>query len=64
MPDTDLTRDYNRLEFLTPDRDMNQQFFADLSRVCEVEDSVVEWFDKEYVMTKALATHIRRSPDL
>jgi hypothetical protein len=29
---------------MTPDRDKLQKYFADLSRVCDVEDTVIEWF--------------------
>ncbi len=43
---------------------MNQQYFADLNRVCDVEDAVVEWFDVNFVMTQSLAMHIRRKVDL
>ena len=31
---------------MTPDRNKFEKYFADLKRVCEVEDTVVEWFDK------------------
>ena len=31
---------------MTPDRDKFEKYFADLKRVCEVEDTVIEWFDK------------------
>jgi len=31
---------------MTPDRNKFQKYFADLSRVCDVEDTVNEWFDK------------------
>ena len=37
-------RDYNRFKNLTPNRDLFAKYFADLKRVCEVEDTVVEWF--------------------
>lgn len=57
-------RDYNRVAYLTPIRDMNQQYFADLNRVCDVEDAVVEWFDLAYVQTQSLAMHILRRVDL
>lgn len=43
-PESDF-KDYNRVAKLTPNRDMLEKYFADLSRVCEVEDTVVEWFD-------------------
>lgn len=40
---------YNRVKNLTPDRNKFQKYFADLNRVCEVEDTVIEWFDKQYL---------------
>lgn len=45
LPSSSEVRDYNRVAKLTQDRDMKQKYFADLRRVCEVEDTVVEWFD-------------------
>ena len=46
LPDQDDIRNYNRLKSMTPDRNKFEKYFADLKRVCEVEDTVVEWFDK------------------
>jgi len=54
MPKLDDVRDYNRFKNLTPNRDMFAKYFADLKRVCEVEDTVVEWFNEPYVKTKSL----------
>jgi len=51
---------------MTPDRNKLQKYFADLARVCEVEDTVVEWFQKEHyeqICTDALKAHIRRQID-
>lgn len=48
---------------MTPDRNKFQKYFADLKRVCEVEDYVVEWFEKEHyeaICTSALKDHLRR----
>ena len=46
IPDQEDIRNYNRLKSMTPDRDKFEKYFADLKRVCEVEDTVIEWFDK------------------
>jgi len=46
MPSLNDIRGYNRSNNMTPDRNKLQKYFADLSRVCEVEDFVEEWFDK------------------
>ena len=46
LPDQEDIRNYNRLKSMTPDRDKLEKYFADLKRVCEVEDTVVEWFLK------------------
>ena len=48
LPEQDDIRNYNRVKNLTPDRNKFQKYFADLKRVCEVEDTVIEWFDKEH----------------
>ena len=64
LPDLDTFKNYNRLTYLTPSRDMNQQYFADLRRVCEVEDSITEWFDFNYITASSLSDHILRHPDL
>ena len=46
IPDQGDIRNYNRSQNMTPDRNKLQKYFADLSRVCDVEDTVNEWFDK------------------
>jgi hypothetical protein len=43
-------RHYNRSKNMTPDRNRLVKYFADLARVCELEDTVVEWFIKECYM--------------
>jgi hypothetical protein len=48
IPSHSEVKDYNRAAKLTPNRDMGKKYFADLRRVCEVEDTVVEWFDYEH----------------
>lgn len=48
MPDLSDIRDYNRSKNMTPTRNKLQKYFADLSRVCEVEDTVEEWFEKQF----------------
>ena len=57
-------KDYNRAAKLTPSRDMLQKYFADLRRVCEVEDTVVEWFDYEHASNRSLVAHINRKVDI
>lgn len=42
---------------------MHRQYFADLRRVCDLEDAVVEWFEFEYIRTNSLASHIKRTLD-
>ena len=49
---------------MTPNRDLFQKYFADLKRVCEVEDTIVEWFNEEYVSTFSLKSHIKRGIDI
>lgn len=53
-------RDYNRYMNLTAKRDLFQKYFADQQRVCEVEDTVVEWFDEKQVRLNSLKQHINR----
>ena len=63
LPDQEKVRFYNRVANLTPDRDKFRKYFADLCRVCEVEDTVIEWFDMEHyeaVCTDSLKQHIKR----
>ena len=64
QPPKDDVRDYNRFKNLTPQRDLYQKYFADLKRVCEVEDTVVEWFQESYVKVNSLKSHIKRKLDL
>lgn len=64
QPNLEDTRDYNRFKNLTPQRDLFQKYFADLKRVCEVEDTVVEWFNEEYVRVNSLKSHIKRKLDI
>jgi hypothetical protein len=49
---------------MTPERDKLQKYFADLRRVCEVEDTVVEWFDYLHAKNESLTKHIRRHLEL
>lgn len=64
QPQLNEVRDYNRFQHLTPFRDLYQKIFADQKRVCEVEDTVVEWFGIEHVKNESLKMHIRRNVDL
>jgi hypothetical protein len=45
IPNQASIREYNRSVSITPERNKYQKYFADLSRVCEVEEAVEEWFD-------------------
>ena len=45
LPEQEDIRNYNRYKNLTPDRNKFEKYFADLNRVCEVEDTVIEWFN-------------------
>ena len=49
LPVWDEVFNYNRLKSLTPNRDKEEKYFADLKRVCEVEDYVTEWYDKSSI---------------
>jgi len=63
LPDQDDVRNYNRVKNMTPDRDRFAKYFADLKRVCDVEDTVIEWFQKsihERICQESLMSHIRR----
>ena len=51
---------------MTPERNKLQKYFADLSRVCDVEDTVNEWFDKKFYMqvgTECLKMHVKHQID-
>jgi len=51
---------------MTPDRNKYQKYFADLKRVCEVEDTVIEWFGQDFiaqVCQDSLTKHIQRKID-
>lgn len=66
LPDQEDIRNYNRLKSMTPDRDKLEKYFADLKRVCEVEDTVVEWFDKsvhQQICQSSLKDHLKRQID-
>jgi len=57
LPNQSTIREYNRSYNMGPDRNKLQKYFADLSRVCELEDTIGEWFGKEHyekVSTDAL----------
>jgi len=61
LPNTSQIHFYNRSENMTPHRNKLQKYFADLSRVCEVEEAVEEWFLKEFfsqTSTKCLKMHV------
>jgi hypothetical protein len=61
MPDLSDVRDYNRMKSMTPNRNLFAKYFADLKRVCEAEDTIVEWFLEPYAREKSLTQHIKRS---
>ncbi len=64
LPNQDDVRDYNRFKNLTPNRDLFQKYFADLKRVCEAEDTIIEWFLEPYVRDYSLRSHIKRRLDV
>ena len=49
---------------MIPERDLLAKYFADLRRVCEVEDTIVEWYDYLNAQNESLLKHIRRHIDL
>lgn len=62
IPHQEAIRNYNRSQNMTPDRNKLQKYFADLSRVCDIEDTVNEWFDKQYyerICTDSLKKHVK-----
>jgi hypothetical protein len=61
LPSNDDVRNYNRAKNITPYRDLYQKYFADLKRVCEVEDTVIEWFKEIYARENSLRIHMKRS---
>lgn len=66
LPEQEDIRNYNRLKSMTPDRNKFEKYFADLKRVCEVEDTVVEWFDKsvhQQICQQSLTDHLKRQID-
>ena len=66
LPDQEDIRNYNRLKSMTPDRNKFEKYFADLKRVCEVEDTVVEWFERsvhQQICQKSLKDHLKRQID-
>jgi len=30
----------------------SQKIYADLNRICEIEDAIVEWYEEEYYLRK------------
>jgi hypothetical protein len=48
---------------LTPNRDLFAKYFADLKRVCEVEDTVGEWYTEPNIKNRSLKQHITRKID-
>lgn len=66
IPEQEDIRNYNRLKSLTPDRNKYQKYFADLGRVCEIEDSVIEWYNYEVldeICSRSLTDHLKRQVD-
>ena len=41
---TNYNKDWQRKIFA----DSSQKICCDLNRICEIEDAVVEWYEKEY----------------
>lgn len=42
---TDSVLNYNKDLMIGPDTNRAQKIYADLNRICELEDAVVEWYD-------------------
>lgn len=64
MPSICEIRDYNRSKYMTPERDKLTKYFADLRRVCDVEDTIIEWYDYAYIRNNSLLIHIKRHLDI
>lgn len=45
---TDSVLNYNKDLMIGPDTNRAQKIYADLNRICELEDAVVEWYDQKY----------------
>lgn len=66
LPDQEDIYNYNRLKSMTPNRNKYEKYFADLKRVCDVEDTVVEWYDTTVhrdICQKSLTDHLSRHID-
>lgn len=50
LPEPSQIKGYNRALFMGPNRNKLQKYFADLGRVCEVEDTINEWSSLEHVL--------------
>lgn len=50
-PDTN-TLSYNKDMLIIPKIDWAVKIYADINRVCELEDSVVEWYNERYYENK------------
>jgi hypothetical protein len=50
-PDTN-TLSYNKDMLMIPKIDRAVKIYADINRVCELEDSVVEWYNERYYENK------------
>lgn len=48
IPTKETVLTYNKDLKMKSQKDRAQKIYCDLSRVCEVEDAVVEWYDSKY----------------
>lgn len=48
IPTKDTVLNYNKDSKIKTAKDRAQKIYCDLSRVCEIEDAVVEWYDSKY----------------
>lgn len=48
IPTKETVLNYNKDVSSRNQKDRAQKIYCDLSRVCEIEDAVVEWYDSKY----------------
>jgi hypothetical protein len=53
IPSKENVLNYNRDLKMKSNKDRAQKIYCDLTRVCEIEDAVVEWYDSKYFQRKS-----------
>ena len=48
IPPKETVLTYNKDLKMRNNKDRIQKIYCDLSRICEIEDAVVEWYDSKY----------------